>query len=216
MTATLRQGGALWQLKGQGGVLDETRVTVSLIEEQASHEPFGIAGRRSHFTPARVAIEEENGQEESALDEPRASFVGHTLDTPWSPLQLAYFAGCAMWTYLNMPFLLAWPGVTSQEIAPWMENGETWRRLQVTLPSTIASHSTMQTLYVGADGLLRRHDYDVEIAGGTPGAHYIHDYVSVDGIMFPKRRRIYPRQPDGTAASEPLVVSIDLSDFAFG
>jgi len=48
--------------------------------------------------------------------------------------------------------------------------------------------------------------------GGTPGAHYIEGYEDVFGIMFPTKRRIFPRQADGTASPEPLVVSIDLSD----
>ena len=52
----------------------------------------------------------------------------------------------------------------------------------------------------------------MEIAGGTPGAHYIEGYEDVSGIMFPTNRRIFPRQADGTASPEPLVVSIDLSD----
>jgi hypothetical protein len=86
------------------------------------------------------------------------------------------------------------------------------RRLRVTFPSNIATHSTVQTLYVDASGLLKRHDYDVEIAGNTPGAHYISEYTDVDGIKFPTRRRIFPRQPDGNSLDEPLVVSIDLSD----
>jgi hypothetical protein len=59
---------------------------------------------------------------------------------------------------------------------------------------------------------LKRHDYNVEIAGGTPGAHYIEGYEVVSGIMFPTKRRIFPRQSDGTASAEPLVVSIDLSE----
>jgi len=45
-------------------------------------------------------------------------------------LQLAYFAGYAMWTYLNIPFLLAGPGVESEELETWQEAGETWRRLK--------------------------------------------------------------------------------------
>jgi hypothetical protein len=43
------------------------------------------------------------------------------------------------------------------------ENGEEWRRLHVVWPSYLATHSSEQTLYVGSDGLFRRHDYDVEI-----------------------------------------------------
>lgn len=212
VVAELRQGGALWGLKGQAGVLDQTRVTASLREERASHAPFGDAGRRSHFTPAAVAIESQVGRILEALENPRGSFAGHALETPWSALQLAYFAGYAMWTYLNTPFLLAWPGVSSEEIEPWREGEESWRRLRFTLPPHIESHSPVQTLYIGNDGLLRRHDYDVEIAGGTPGAHYITGYEEVSGIQFPKRRRIYPRGPDGRSVAEPLVVSIDLSN----
>lgn len=36
------------------------------------------------------------------------------------------------------------------------------------------------------------------------------DYVDVSGIAFPTHREIFPRQPDGHVAKEPLVVSIDL------
>ncbi len=82
----------------------------------------------------------------------------------------------------------------------------------MTFPRDIATHSTVQTLYVDDAGLLKRHDYDVEIAGNTPGAHYIGGYVEVQGLKFPTQRRIFPRQADGTSLPEPLVVSIDLSD----
>jgi len=30
-------------------------------------------------------------------------FAGHTVETPWTALQLAYFADEAMWTYLPSP-----------------------------------------------------------------------------------------------------------------
>lgn len=212
LSARLAQGGALWPLKGVGGVLDDTVVTVDLTRQQASHAPFGDAVRKSAFAPHRVALLSGADTVLEELSDPRASFAGHTLETPWTELQLAYFAGCAMWTYLTLPFLLAEPGITAQEIEPWEESGEQWRRLAVTFPANIATHSTHQTLYIGNDGLLRRHDYDVEIAGNTPGAHYPSDYVEVQGIRFPTRRRIHPRQADGKPMTEPLVVSIDLGD----
>ncbi|WP_146030343.1 alpha/beta fold hydrolase [Methylocella silvestris] len=124
--------------------------------------------------------------------------------------------GIAMWTYLNMPFLLASPGVISRPAGEWRENGETWQRLDVTFPPGIATHSTLQTLYIDDVGLLKRHDYNVEIAGNTPGAHYVDGYVEAQGLLFPTARRIYPRQPDGSSLAEPLVVSIDLSDIRLG
>ena len=106
VSAHLVQGGGLWQVKGQVGMLDETNVTVGLRSEWASHSPFGVPGRRSRFAPGRVAIETVDGTVLEELREPRKSFAGHTLQTPWTDLQLAYFAGCAMWTSLAKSFRL--------------------------------------------------------------------------------------------------------------
>jgi len=51
----------------------------------------------------------------------KASFAGHVLNTPWDPLQLAYFIGYAIWTYLTTSFLMAMPGVEVDEISLWGE-----------------------------------------------------------------------------------------------
>jgi hypothetical protein len=208
-------GGGLWGLKGQGGVIDDVFVRASLHEERESHHPFGGTGRRSVFTPQRVAVETTAGDVIEALERPRSSFAGHTLETPWTALQLAYFAGTAMWTYLTQPFTFALPGFQTTELTPWQEAGEEWRRLRVVWPSCLATHSNEQTLYVGDDGLFRRHDYDVEIAGNNPAAHYISDYTRVAGIMVATKHRVFPRAADGQALPDPLIVSIDLSDIAF-
>ena len=215
VSARLAQGGALWGLKGQAGVLDDVVVTASLHEERVSHRPFGAPDRQSAFTPGRVAIESADGAVLEALDQPRASFAGHTAVTPWSALQLAYFVGCAMWTYLTQPFTLTLPGFETRELEPWQEGGSQWRRLQVAWPSYLATHSDEQTLYFDDDGLLARHDYDVEISGGTSAAHYVSDYDEVDGIKLPTKHRLFPRTPDGRSLAEPLIVSIDLSEIAF-
>jgi hypothetical protein len=56
----------------------------------------------------------------------------------------------------------------------------------------------------------------VEISGGFGGAILISDGRQVAGIMVPARRRAFPRGPDGQALiSEPMTVSIDLSEIAF-
>jgi len=54
-----------------------------------------------------------------------------------------------------------------------------------------------------------RHDYYVEIAGGTPGARYIEGYEEVSGIMFPTKRRIFPRQ----SSPEPLLPKPGMNTF---
>lgn len=215
VSARLLTGGVLWPLKRQQGVLDDVRVRVGLRKEWASHRPFGALGLRMSFEPYRVAIETAEGRHVEELPRPRDSFEGHSLETPWSRLQLAYFAGYAMWTYLNTPFLFAWDGVETEEVEPWRENGETWRRLKVTFPPEIASHSTVQTFYFNGEGLLQRHDYDVEVSGGTPAAHYVYRHEEFSGILVPTRRRVLGRAPDGTSVPEPLIVTIDLSEVEF-
>jgi hypothetical protein len=215
VSARLIQGGALWALKGQKGVLDGVVVTASLHDERVSHRPFGAPDRHSAFTPGRVAIETNDGTVLESLDQPRASFAGHTAATAWSTLQLAYFAGAAMWTYLTQPFSLTLPGFQMTELDPWEEAGQHWRRLRVDWPSSLATHSAEQTLYFTPDGLLVRHDYDVEISGGATAAHYLSDYIDVQGITVPTSHRILPRTPDGQSLAEPLIVSIGLSEITF-
>ena len=212
LSAHLIDGGGLWAAKGKAEVLADTTVTVGLREQTASHWPFGSPDRRSRFEPDRVALEDANGKVVEELLHPRSSFKGHA--TLWSDLQLAYFAGYAMWTYLNVPFLLARPGVESEEGEPWRESGETWRRLHVHFPADIATHSTEQTLYFDQQGLLRRHDYNVEIDGTAGAAHYVYDHKEFSGIVFPTKRRVFRRQPDGHPAPEPLIISIDLDRIA--
>jgi hypothetical protein len=100
------QGGPMWGIKGQQAVLDDVFVRASPRQERESHHPFGAPDRRSGFTPERAAIETTSGEVAEEMEQPRASFAGHALETPWTRLQLAYFVGRAMWTYLRQPFTL--------------------------------------------------------------------------------------------------------------
>ena len=215
VSAHLRNGGVLWALKRQQGVIDDVNVRVALRREWASHSPFVELNWRTSFEPHRVAIETTDGRVVEERLTPRDSFAGHGLDTPWDRLHLAYFAGYAMWTYLTTPFLFTMDGVATEELQPWHENGETWRRLKATFPPGIATHSTVQIFYVGSDGLLTRHDYDAEVLGGSPAAHYVHEYQEISGILVPTRRKVLGRRPDGTPAPEPLIVTIELSEVEF-
>lgn len=213
--AKLRQGGVLWTLKGKPTVLENCNVKVNLKHEQVSHWPFAPTTNRSVFTPNRVTIEDAEGRVVEELLQPRRSFDGYEMETHWSDAQVAYFAGYTMWTYLTSPFILKRPGVFIEEIDPWSENGEEWRRLLVRFPDEIATHSTEQTFYFDARGLLVRHDYEVDIQGRNAAARYLSDYETADGIVMPGKMRIYPRGADNRPLADPLIVSIDLSGFRF-
>ncbi|WP_329455192.1 hypothetical protein [Streptomyces sp. NBC_01497] len=213
--AHLLNGGITWALKGQPDTLSDVTVTVDLHRQHTSHSPVGTPGTRSDFSGDHIAITDAEGNVIEERHHPRDSFSAHTLETHWDRLQLAYFAGYAMWTYLTAPFSFTTEGFTTEELGPWKENGETWERLKVTFPESIHTHNAEQVLYIGDDGLLRRHDYEAEIIKGGPAAHYPSEYREFDGIMVPTRRRVHSANPDGSVNEEPLLVSVDLDHVSF-
>ena len=137
---------------------------------------------------------------------------GKQRDTPWDDLHVAYFQGEALWTYLTTPFLYTYPGFVTEEISPIEVDGESWRRLKVTFPDYIKSHTREQISCFGPDGLLRRHDYTVDILGGATGLNYASRYRTVNGIVFPTKRRIFAYEGNYQLVPEPLLVSIDMAE----
>jgi hypothetical protein len=142
---------------------------------------------------------------------PRSSFAGHEITTPWDSLHRAYFNGYALWTYLTTPFLLAVPGAEVAEVEPWREGTRVWRRLRVRFPARVATHSEVQDFFFDRDFMLRRHDYRVDVAGRFAAAQYVYDYTEADGIRLPTRRRAFRHDTSDRALEDVLMVSIDLS-----
>ena len=217
--ATIVTGGELWGIKGVDQDDTPRRMLASLDHEWSSVQPYGAHDQRTSFTPERIAVEKLDGTLVAERLDPRASFDGHVFDSPWDPLQRAYFNGYALWTYLTCPFFFALPGFTVREIDPVHDEnspgGRGWAGLEVTFPSSFASHSTVQEFYFGDDFLLRRHDYRVDVAGSFPAVHYVSDFLDADGIKVPTKRRAYRADAAGRAILDALMVSIDLRDIAF-
>ncbi|TDW77150.1 hypothetical protein [Kribbella pratensis] len=200
--------GAFWQIKGQADALTKVRFEVDTTRERLSMDFVG-QDRRSVFEPDRVVMQRPIGTVVEARDDPERSFDGHQFETPWDDLQLAYFTGEALWTYLNAPFLFTWPGFVCEEIAPIEVDGETWRRLKVTFPDHIKSHTREQVFCFGPNGLLRRHDFTIDIVDpGTESQLYAADYRNVDGIIIPATRRAYATVGD----DQIVLVAIDMAD----
>ena len=190
-------------------------MTVWLHEQRSSVQPYGGPDQRTMFTPQRIAIEKLDGTIVAERRDPRDSFAGHQMSTPWDALHRAYFNGEALWTYLTTPFLLAMEGVTVEETEPWNEGAETWRVLRAHFPGSIETHSLVQDFFFDADLTLRRHDYNVNIAGGFGGAQLTSNYTVVNGIHLPTRRRAYTRGPARRPIFDMLMVSIDISNVSF-
>jgi len=203
--------GAIWLVRGKPDVLKDVVITAETKQERLTMEIRGQR-KRSVFEPNHVVIQNDQGQPIVERHNPRRSFEGQTLETPWDDVHVAYFSGEAMWTYLNIPFLYAQPGFETEEIASIQSDGETWRRLKVTFPDSVRSHTGTQISCFGHDGLLRRHDYTVDILGGAQGLNYVYNYQTFEGIVFPVTRRVVASEGDYQPVMDPILVDIEIRD----
>ena len=118
LDAQIVSGGGLWPLKGLIQDPAPRQMRIWLHEEFASVAPFGQPDWQTNFRPGRIAIETTAGAVVRERTNPRESFAGHTMNTPWDPLHRAYFNGYALWTYLTTPFFMVRPGFEVSEIDP--------------------------------------------------------------------------------------------------
>jgi hypothetical protein len=215
LRADLSIAGAIWEVKHCPGLLTDKTFELRTHYEELTITPYFKQGLRTVFVPDRQTLETLTGEIVEAREHPETAFANQVRDTPWDKFHAAFFASEALWTYLTSPFLYTYPGFESEEIEPWHENGERWRRLRVTFPDHIVSHTRTQITHFGPDGLMRRHDYTVDILGGAKGANYTTNYRDCQGLMMPMTRRIYAYDEAMQKVPEPLLVSIDFRDFTF-
>ena len=151
-----RQGGRsrrlrrwAFPLKVQRDALADFTGTVSTSEPHACWLPTAARTARRASRPAR-SDRDGRGRGAGLEREDRA----RPLPAParqfrWDDLDLLYFAGYALWGYVNAPFMLRRPGFGVEEAEPWHEDGETWRALRVRFPDDVPAHSREQTYYFG-------------------------------------------------------------------
>jgi hypothetical protein len=217
VSARMRVGGPFWEFKGQPGIVGEESAELDTQHEHIGFTPFGAADWDLEFgvDPEHVMVKDVEGEVVDERTDPRASFAGYDVSSRWDVLQTGYFISYAMWNYLTEPFLLSYPGVEAHEVAPWQENGDTWRRLHVTFPETIVTHNPEQVFYFDEAGMQRRMDYAPEVNGNVPIAHYTEEPRTFDGIVVPTRRRVRRRLQDGTPDMTIDLIKIDIHDVAF-
>lgn len=217
LTAHGRFGGLL-RSRFPGNRMADVNVRVQLAEQRAVFRGFPQAHQQAVFDRGDVRIETRDGEPINARRNARAAFAGLSglrRNVRWDALDAAYFAGYAWWNYLSTPLLLTRDGVTITEGDTWSEAGERWRRVEVTFPPDIHTHSQRQTLYVNDAGLIRRHDYVAEPIGRWAcAAHYCDEHQRFGGLVFPTRRRVRPRGPGGRALREPVLVALDIDEIA--
>ena len=203
ITAHMSIGGPFWAARGWPDVYSKQTVTVDPHREHITFAPFTAPDRISvlDLGPERVAIRTPDGRIVEERVNPRESFptAFEAGSTSWDAIQVAYFTSAAVWNYLTEPFVFTQPGVEAREISPWTEGGQTWRRLAVRFPKTIANHNADQVFYYDDAYMQRRMDYSPDVTGKPPVAHYTHDHKTFDGFVFPTRRLVHLHDAKGIA-----------------
>jgi hypothetical protein len=213
LTAHGRFGGVL-RSRFPGNRMANVTVRVRLAEPHAVFLGFPQEDQQAVFDRGDIRIETRDGELIDARRDARAAFAGPgglRRNFRWDALDAAYFAGYAWWNYLSAPMLLTREGVTVSNGGAWQESGEQWRRLEVSFPPNIPTHSQRQTFYVDDAGLIRRHDYVAQPIGRwARAAHYCDDHRYFAELLFPTRRRVRPRGPGGRSLPGPILVALDI------
>jgi hypothetical protein len=208
--ADIAIGGPFWELKGIADFAGTAHV-VADIQRQHNKltQPSGPVIEWDRDADV-VTMTAPDGRAER-LEHPRATFEGYTFESQFSPLQAAYFSAYATWLYLIESYIFNYPGVEITETSPWVEGGKSWRGVRATFPATIDVHSDTQVYYFDADGQLARVDYEPEVNGGMPTAHYQPRRVTADGLKVSTKHEVYLRNPDGAPDRSQMPISLDLS-----
>jgi hypothetical protein len=207
----IRCGGAALPLRFKFGTFKSYEAHISTTQPRIIFSPFAGNGKRGVFLGDTVRIETDNGQVLAERTDAKAAFSDLRHKFYWDNLDALYFGGYAIWNYFSIPFILLHEGFEIQEIDPWKENDQTWRRLKVFFPPDIPTHCREQVFYFNSEGLLMRLDYTAEVFGGwAKAAHYCWGHKNFSGLIIPTSRQVLPRKSNGRPRSFPTLVWIEV------
>lgn len=173
---------------------------------------FDDSGKSGVYQPNNVTIEDESGNIQQSWPDPHKALGDQAETAARDELHLIFLCGFSVWHYLMTPFLLSRPGTKVQELSPWREAGQVWRRLTVAFPSNLFPHSPDQTFYFDQSGLQRRVDH---ILYDTKVAHYSWAHQAFNGIVIPTLRRSLALRPDGSADTKSALMEVEIFDATF-
>ena len=206
-------GGLAVAAKLQRSGLHNLEARIATDRQRVVFTPYPRRGHRGVFDSGAVRIEAADGSVIQERSQPRDDLRRPRRNLWWDHLDLLYFGAASLWTYMATPFIFTETGFDVAARDQWVEHGQVWRRLAITFPADVHTHSRQQVYHVGDDGLIRRHDYTAEEFGTwAKSAHYWSDHTAFDGLIVPRKRRVLLRHSDGRSLSHPLLVWIDVHD----
>jgi hypothetical protein len=212
-TVHMSLGGAFFRGKCGSPQLKDLVVEGSTRQQSLEINGFCGIGQRAHFRPDCVTLEGPEGQ---LLEERRASpqqLRARLKSNTWDALELAYYCGHSIWNYMAVPFILAQPDVTIEELPPDSVRRGDCRRLRARFPSRMVTYGTEQTFYFDREGFLRRQDH-VEY-DDTRIAQLFSGHQRFSGVLIPTLGRTRCIAPDGGSLAEPSLVDVEIFDVVF-
>jgi hypothetical protein len=205
VTLEMHGGGLLLASKGRRGAMADVSVTVGTTGQLAVVTPYPKPARRGVFEDGSVRIETLDGEVLERRDDARALFRRLRRQFRWDELDLLYFSGYALWNYVSVPFVLMREGFELE--------AEDERTLAVTFPEGVHTHCKTQRFKLDDRGLLQRHLYTAEPVGRwARSVHECSGHKEFEGLVFPTRRRVYPRGIGGVRVPFPVLVRIDIDN----
>ena len=190
-------GGLAFKAKGQADALMRVEARLNPHQQQIT-----LTGATPRPWTVEVADSADLQSRLSRLREGSRRFR-------WRAEDVGVFAAAAIWTYLTLPLLL-----DRAESVQRLRDVGTYRRLRIALPSALAGHGRVQTLHVGPDSLIRRHDYTATAFGiWARAAQAIEGFETVDGVPMGTVRRVTPRM--GRPLPAPTLVWIRIHSAQF-
>jgi hypothetical protein len=176
---------------------------------------FNAPDRRSLCQSDRVSIEVAPDTVIEARDRPIESLRKCTSSAQWDDLDLVYFLGMSIWDHIATPFLLARPGLVTEQLPSWLERGSAWRRLKVSCPSDPGEPPGDQMYYFDNKGLQRRVDAVSIETGHPPLIHYSSAHANFSGLMVPTLRSSFHQTSDGKHANKDALIDLEIFDASF-
>jgi hypothetical protein len=218
--AHVRGGGLLMRSKFKHRQFSDYGISAATGRQSLVIEPYPKRGRTGVFEGDAVRIVGPDGAVLEQRERAREAFSGAAglrRALRWDHLDALYFAGYAIWNYMNTPFMLEGPGFECSEGEAIDSGGERWRRLDVRFPEAMHTHCPEQSFYFDERGLLRRHDYSPDVISTHASAtHLCEGHREFDGLVFPTERRVVPKAPGGRVLPGPTIVSLKLDSISLG
>jgi hypothetical protein len=206
-TLHLSINGALLSRLGQSGRCKDMVAEGETQTQLVRFAGIGGAGASGIYSPDRVTIEDPDGAILDSWERPHPSPLSQIR--AWNDLHLVFFCGFSIWNYLTTPFLLAQSDVGIEELPPWHERDQQWRRLRAIFPPRIVTHSTEQIFYFDDKGLQRRTDHELL---GMRVAHYSWAHQTFCDIVVPTLRRSLQLHQNGDVISTPKLIDVEIFD----